>query len=239
MAIEYRIPTSSSFQNMTGETHGDWDVLRFSHLSHGQPYFLCRCRGCGREKPVRGQTLRNGESTNCGCLTGKRNALAQRTHGKFGTPEHGAWASMIQRCTNKRSKGYEKYGARGIRPCHAMRETFAWFYSILGDRPSAGHSLDRWPNNDGGYWCGDCEECKANDWPRNVRWATGKQQQRNRAINRLVEYQGRELCVAEWSEITGLSHSLILMRLNNDWDAERIFNTPPIPPNERRWNRNN
>ena len=38
-------------------------------------------------------------------------------HGMDRTPEHCAWVSMKQRCTNPKKREYEHYGGRGIKVC--------------------------------------------------------------------------------------------------------------------------
>ena len=51
---------------LEGKKFGKWTVIKRSDRP-GRPYYLCRC-DCGTEKEVCGENLRNGKSTNCGCV---------------------------------------------------------------------------------------------------------------------------------------------------------------------------
>jgi hypothetical protein len=77
---------------------------------------------------------------------------------------------MKSRCLNPNSVGYRDYGGRGIRICRYLRDEFPNFLATMGERPEDQtiHRID----NDGNYSCGGCEECVANGWPMNVKWAT-------------------------------------------------------------------
>ena len=110
---------------------------------------------------------------------------------------------MLQRCYNEKSKGFQAYGARGIKACEFIRASPLNLVLLIGERPSRHLTLDR-INNSSGYHCGTCAECMANGWVLNVRWATAKQQSRNMKNNRLVTINGVTRCVAEWIEITGI-----------------------------------
>lgn len=98
----------------------------------------------------------------------------QTTHGMSRSPEHNAWARMIQRCENPNEGGYKNYGGRGIRVCAEWRASFSAFLRDMGRRPSGIHSIDR-IDVDGDYAPGNC------------RWATPSEQSRNRRVNKLTE----------------------------------------------------
>src|SRR3990172_7486388 len=85
-------------------------------------------------------------------------------------PEYRIWASMKQRCHNPRDQSYQYYGARGIVVCDQWRKSFKVFLGDVGLRPSPKLQLER-INNNKGYE------------PKNVRWATCKEQTRNRRIS--------------------------------------------------------
>lgn len=84
-----------------------------------------------------------------------------------------AWAAMHRRCNDPGCPGYENYGGRGIRVCEEW-EDFRRFESDMGPKPSKGYSLDRVDVNEG-YSQSNC------------RWATPKQQSRNKRSNVLSE----------------------------------------------------
>jgi hypothetical protein len=49
-----------------GMVFGNWEVIKFSHNNkHRIKYFLCKCKVCGKEYPVRGTSLITGTSTAC------------------------------------------------------------------------------------------------------------------------------------------------------------------------------
>lgn len=94
-----------------------------------------------------------------------RNKSSSRGH-----PLHYIWNSMIIRCYRPSHSKYKDYGGRGIRIYKAWFD-FEFFSSDIqwhiGPRPSLGYSLDR-INPNGNYT------------PRNVRWATRSEQERNK-----------------------------------------------------------
>jgi hypothetical protein len=103
-------------------------------------------------------------------------------HGHAADPLYRAIIQAIIRCTNPENPAYPHYGGRGIRVCERYRNSEtrveAW-YSDLGERPSPDLSIDR-IDNDGNYSCGQCDECRREGWPFNLRWADRLTQARNR-----------------------------------------------------------
>jgi hypothetical protein len=89
-----------------------------------------------------------------------------------GTPEYNSWASMMARCLDPRTNGFEHYGGQGI-SVHEDWYSFEGFFADMGTRPP-GCSLDRTDPN-GNYEPGNC------------RWATALQQTHNRRPRRALE----------------------------------------------------
>lgn len=181
--------------DLRGQKFGRWTVLRKDKTKglRGEIYWLCRCQ-CGVRKPVLANTLRNGRSISCGCYSRDRT----RVHGMEGTAIYNTWAQMVGRCHNPNATSYPHYGARGIRVCERWRD-FKNFYADMGDKPD-GKTLDRL---DGG----------GNYEPGNVRWATPKEQNRNKPRAVMVEWGGKTVTLAELAEQHGISRKKVRARM--------------------------
>lgn len=119
--------------------------------------------------------------------------LKRTTH----TPEYVVWRNMHIRCEQPNSKSYPHYGGRGIR-VHPVFSSFDAFVDHVGLRPP-GMSLDRIDNN------GDYA-------PGNVRWATVRQQRRNRSDNLWITHDGRTLTLTDWCAETGIPRGTLWRR---------------------------
>jgi hypothetical protein len=166
---------------------------------------------------------RNNNTRSCGCLQRERTSEANTTHGMTDCPEYITWLSIRYRCTNPNSEDYPSYSERGV--CQGWHDSFESFYADMGDKPTPKHTIDRWPNQNGGYWCGHCEECLANGWKRNARWATTKEQNRNKRNNRLLELDGRVQCVADWADELHIDADLIHSRLRRGASIRQALNS--------------
>lgn len=121
------------------------------------------------------------------------------------------WADMIARCENPKLKAWKNYGARGISVFEDWRKSFTAFLLYVGNRPSVGYSIDRFPNQNGNYE------------PGNVRWATAIEQMMNQRRNRIVFFRGRILPVTHAARLAGLSPSLVLTRAARGWPEADWF----------------
>lgn len=190
----------------TGHVFGRWTAL--SRIS-GQRKWLCKCE-CGTVKTVSTSHLRQGKSKSCGCLDRELASARAKTHGMSGTAEHRTWMSMKDRCCRANAAHYECYGGRGITVCDRWLNSFESFYDDMGPKPSVHHSIDRIDVN-GNYEPGNC------------RWATIKQQRRNRRTNIIVSYFGKEVCLAEAAELCGISRYTLSKRIKLGWEGDRLF----------------
>ena len=128
---------------------------------------------------------------------------------------------MLTRCRNPRAESFAAYGGRGIRVCERWAESFDAFLEDMGRRPSRKHTIDRIEKN-GHYEPGNC------------RWATQREQQRNRRNNVYLELNGNRRLLCEWAETTGLTINIIWLRLRRGWSVERALTEPPRPIGPRR-----
>lgn len=131
-------------------------------------------------------------------------------HGGYNTPEYKSWAAMYQRCNNPNHEAFSRYGGAGILICERWRK-FENFLADMGPRPSLHYSIER-ENNDLGYF------------PENCRWATTKEQSNNRRTNRVIEFNGLRLTLAQWADRLGLQGQTIGKRLDRwHWPLERAL----------------
>ena len=165
--------------------------------------WVCLCV-CGKKVKVSKNSLMSGNTKSCGCL--RMDAITK--HGMYGTSVYRSWFALIQRCNNKNSTPYPYYGGRGISVCERWVNSFEDFYKDMGDKPSKNHSIDR-IDNDGDY-------C-----PENCRWATNKQQSRNKRNNVMVEFKGKEQCITDWSIETGINKDTLKSRIDSGWTIEK------------------
>lgn len=195
--------------DLTGQTFVRWTVLhRVENSKNGDAKWLCQC-GCGVKRPVLARSLRNGDSTSCGCLSAERLAR-RRKHSWCEKAEYRAWKAIKRRCLNPKDAKFPDYGGRGIKVCDRWLNSFEAFLEDMGARPSLQHSIDRIDNN-GHYEPGNC------------RWATSSQQNKNTRSNRRYVYQGREQCLSDWASELGIKYTTLRARLEAGHTVDSAF----------------
>jgi hypothetical protein len=205
---------------MMGLRFGRLLVIKRAKSVRGKFRWICRC-DCGATATRDGSALRYGHVKSCGCLSRETAAARMTTHGhtinkKGYTSEYARWCSMKERCGNPKTKSYHRYGGRGIKVCKRWAASFEAFYADMGQVPP-GKSLDRIDNN-GNYEPGNC------------RWATKHQQAANARNAKIVQHDGRALCVSEWARILGIKTSTISQRLRLGWPVKMA-----LTPGNLRW----
>ena len=62
--------------------------------------------------------------------------------------------------------------------------------------------------------------------PDNCRWTTMKVQENNKRNNRVLDFQGKEQTVTQWSEEIGINRGTIYNRLRSGWSVEDTLSKP-------------
>jgi len=126
-----------------------------------------------------------------------RKKRRQRWENPTGTRTYHSWKAMRNRCNpNSKHNAVERYVNLGI--CSEW-ESYDRFFQDMGPRPE-GTSIDRIDNTKGYY-------------PENCRWASTKEQMRNRSNNRLITHNGETLPLCDWAEKLGITKETLWKRL--------------------------
>lgn len=119
--------------------------------------------------------------------------------------------NMLSRCYNKNSKDYKHYGAKGIKVCSSWRQSLASFcvWALLNGYDD-GLTIDR---KDG-----------TKDYsPDNCQWVPMKVQNRNKSQTRILEIDGRKMCMKDWCEELGLKYDTVMMRVHRGMDEKEAL----------------
>ena len=109
------------------------------------------------------------------------------------------WKDMKQRCNNPNCRRYYTHGARGIKVCKEWEKSYETFLKDMGEKPD-GYTIERIDNNKG-YSKDNC------------KWATPKEQAKNRRTNINITFNGETHNISEWAIIIGISPSSLKKRL--------------------------
>lgn len=190
----------SDFISLVGKEFGSWRVIAYDGYVNKAQRWICKCM-CGIEKSVNGGSLKNGQSTNCGCLARISHRQKVSTHGMKKTRPYKQWSSMHERCKNWNKAHKERYFDRGILVCERW-SSFENFWEDMKGSYQDGMTLDR-IDNDSGYS------------PDNCRWTSSFVQARNRSTNRFYEMNGEKLCIRDWEIKFGLPKGSLYKKLNS------------------------
>jgi hypothetical protein len=187
--------------NLSGLRFGGVTALQRTDVKvDGKYKWLCVC-DCGEKFVTSGPKLKSGEVISCPACSRERVRLGRVTHGMRNSVEYRTWTHIKSRCYNPNVPEYDRYGGRGISVCSRWLESFDNFLSDMGPRPSASHSIDRFPDNDGNYEPGNC------------RWATNKEQNNNTRANRKIAIEGETKNMSQWADAIGVPREVVFKRL--------------------------
>ena len=217
-------------KDITGQKFNRLTAIRFSekrqYKSKKYSYFwLFRC-DCGTEKvlPLSGVIYTDNAHTtkSCGCLhkiTSRKNGLKSKTHGMSNTRFYHIFKSLCSRCLYPRNNRYSIYGKRGIKVLWKsfkefkddMHESYLDHVKEFGEKNT---TIDRIDNNR--------NYCK-----ENCRWATCKEQSRNRSTNHSITFQGKTMLQSDWADFLGISRPTFNCRLKKrGWSIKKAILIP-------------
>lgn len=190
-------------KDIVGVRYSDLTVLEFSQIKNNNAHWICRCELCGNNTEVSRPNLRSGNTKDCGCRRSEKISEAITKHGCSGSPTWSSWEKLRQRIRTKKNKTYASidYDKRW--------DDFNVFLQEMGERP-IGHSIDRIDNTKGYY-------------KENCRWATHKEQCRNKSSNVMIYFKGKSMCVADWVLETGIHRSTITRRMKKGLPIELVL----------------
>lgn len=227
MGIRLLVNVGDVFSRLTIESELP---IRLRKGGGTERWFCCLCE-CGKKTDVPLKRLRSGKTRSCGCLVVPPNPCTRVLDPSFvrseDHPDYSVFQGMKKRCYDKSKKEFSNYGGRGICICSGWKKSFKAFISDMGPRPSKEHSIDRKDNN-GNYSCGHCDECVANGWTANCRWATSAEQRRNRGDVVMLTFQGETMCMSDWADRYGMSKVTLWHRLNDKKMTLELALTTPV-----------
>lgn len=197
------------FQDLTGQLFGRLRVVNRAANKGLKTRWNCVCE-CDTPAVVLASSLKSGKQRSCGCLHREWVKTNLTKHLASKTLTYSSWMNMKQRCLNPNGKYHSYYIGKGITICQRWVDSFENFLSDMGARPSLQYTLERIDSN--GHYT-----------PENCKWATMKEQVRNRCSVRIFTYKGQSLTIPEWAVITGINKFTLRGRLASGWPIERAL----------------
>lgn len=205
----------------------DLTGLKFSRLTvigrvennnrQNKPRWLCEC-DCGGQTQVDGSLLKNGNTKSCGCLNKDNQRKRLTKHSMSYSKTYKIYQQMVQRCYNVRCKEYCRYGKRGIKVCDRWLNKKSGFINFLADMGECppGLSLDRIKND---------KLINAYS-PKNCRWATTKEQGRNKRTTIKLNIDNEIISLSELAEKNNIKLQTLRSRINRGMPIEKALNKP-------------
>jgi predicted DNA-binding transcriptional regulator AlpA len=145
-------------------------------------------------------------------------ALAATKHGMSRSRPYRIWRGFRQRCDSPSERHARWYTGISYDP---KWKTFKGFWEDMKEGYADHLTLDRIDSSK--------DYCK-----ENCRWATMKEQSRNRKDTIFIPYNGEMLCVTDVAKKVGMNRSLLYKRLENNCPLDKLFRPSRKAPKEMR-----
>ncbi len=197
---------SQKTASYVGQKFGRLTVLAIGKPAKTYRYTaVCRCNCGSPDVAIRLDKIVAGHTRSCGCL----HAESVTKHSCYNKPLYTVWSHMMSRCYNARDKRFSRYGERGIKVC-ARWHTPDNFIEDMSATYKPRLQIERIDNN------GDYE-------PKNCRWATHTEQQRNRSNSIVITIAGETRPLPEWCEKFNAPYHRTRERLRAGWEPVRAL----------------
>lgn len=184
--------------DLSGQKFGRWSVLHKDadrlDRKGAFSYYICKCE-CASIHSVSYYGLIYGTSQSCGCKTKDRITEYNYKHGFSRTDVYRVLRCMKERCYSPKHSSYKNYGGRGIGICEEWRNSPEEFVKwAIESGYKKGLTIDRTDVN------GDYS-------PKNCKWATRKEQVRNRTNTVFIHIDGIQYSLSEFCEEHNISYA--------------------------------
>ena len=201
--------------DLSGKRFGRLVVTNeFFITKEGRRKWKCLC-DCGNIVYVVTNNLTGGHTKSCGCWNMEVKSASHKKHGMCNSRIYRIWCNMKSRCECKSNDAYKLYGQRGISVCEDWKtfESFEKWAMLNGYSDNL--TIDRIDVN--GNYC-----------PENCRWATYKEQCRNKRNSVVMESPIGEMTVAEYCEKTGANPFVIYSRIRRGSSKDEVYKLESI-----------
>lgn len=197
-----------------GKRFGFLKTIEFIKIEYRKNRFthnwVCKC-DCGNIRNFTERALITGHNYSCGCKAGLGNLKTGISTSLF----YRKWDGINRRCTDTKASHYKQYGARGIKVewknfeefKKDMYKSYLKHQNLYGDKET---TIDR-INVNGNYLKENC------------RWATNKEQGRNRRNNVYVDFKGNKIVASAFCELTGLNKTTVCRKIKLKWSGKKMI----------------
>ena len=192
--------------NMEGQRYGYLTVLKETKRQNGNLLRACKC-DCGNIVYHQRGNLIHGNVSSCGC----RNNEHAKKHGLSNTRLYDIYSKMKARCCNPNNQAYKNYGGRGIKICNEWLSDFAEFYTwAISNGYHDNLTIERIDVN-------------GNYEPSNCCWIPREDQGHNTRRTILIEIDGVQKTIREWSHIYHVDRHVVSKRIKNGEDGADVI----------------
>jgi hypothetical protein len=175
------------------------EVSGFDYRGIKERRVLCFC-DCGNYIETRVTSIFKATKS-CGCFRKENSASLLRIHDLYRDPAFQVFKRIRQRCLYKKNHNYPNWGGRGITICDEWKNNpklfVEWAYKN-GYKKEL--TIERLDNNEGYS-------------PENCVFADRVRQANNRRTNRIIEYNGESLSMADFCRKWNLCYSTFEQRI--------------------------